>query len=42
MMSRRDERQLGDPRGLRCVTFIKRYPRTASSYFELFAVRRDH
>ena len=42
IMSGRDERRLGDPRGLRCVTFIKRYPRTASSYFELFAVRRDH
>jgi len=42
MMSLRDERRLGDPRGLGCVAFVKRYPRVGSGYFELFQVRREN
>ncbi len=42
LMSGRDERRLGDPRGLGCVAFVRRYPRLGSGYFELFAVRREN
>src|SRR5208282_2042819 len=41
LMSSRDERRLGDPRGLGCVAFVRRYPRLGSGYFELFQVRRE-
>ena len=42
LMSTRDERRLGDPRGLGCVAFVRRYPRVGSGYFELFQVRRGN
>ncbi len=42
MVSRRDERRLGDPHELGCVTLVKRYPRTGSNYFELYQVRREY
>ncbi len=42
LMSSRDERRLGDPRGLGCVALVRRYPRLGSGYFDLFQVRREN
>jgi hypothetical protein len=40
MMSRREERNLDDPRPVECLEFVKRYPATGSSYFDLFRIKR--
>ncbi len=41
MVSRREERGLGDLRGQRCLSLIKRYPRDRDSYYDLFQINRE-
>jgi hypothetical protein len=40
MVSTREERSLGDFRAPRCLSLIKRYPRSRDSYYELFEINR--
>jgi len=41
LVSRREERSLGDLQALRCLTLIKRYPRINDSYYDLFQINHD-
>lgn len=40
VVSRREERSIGDLRALRCLRLIKRYPRSHGSYYDLFQISR--
>lgn len=40
MVSDKDELRWGDLRRARCLSFVKRYPRTRDHYYDLFQVRR--
>jgi hypothetical protein len=41
MVSRREERSLGDLPAARCLRLIKRYPRAGGSYYDLFQISRN-
>ena len=41
VVSRREERRLGDLRGRRCLSLVKRYPRGRDSYYDLFQINRE-
>jgi hypothetical protein len=39
LIGNRDERKFGIEGGARCLTFIKRYPRYGTGYYDLFAIQ---